>query len=179
MMGRKQRKELFSWAMTLSIAIGVALVLRSYVVINAAVPTGSMENTIEPGDNLFGYRLAYLSSKPERGDIVIFLNPDKESEKYIKRIIGLPGEKVTITEGRVYINDSTEPLVEDYLKEEWVCGTGPYEFEVPEGCYFMMGDNRNYSKDSRFWEHPFVSEDKILGKALFIYFPFNHFGKLE
>ena len=138
-----------------------------------------MEHTIEPGDNLFGFRLAYLNSEPERGDIIIFKFPDDESEKYVKRVIGLPGEKIRITDGKVYINDSAEPLQEDYLKEEWIRATGPYEFEIPEGSYFVMGDNRNNSYDSRYWQHTFVTKDEIIGEALFIYYPFSHFGKLE
>ena len=78
--------------MTLLAAFVLALVLKNYVIINATVPTGSMENTIEPGDDLFGFRLAYKFSEPERGDIVIFKFPDDESQKYVKRVIGLPGE---------------------------------------------------------------------------------------
>lgn len=172
-------RELLSWLSYFAAAIVVAFLLKNFVIINATVPTGSMENTILPGDDLFGFRLSYLFSEPERGDIIIFKFPDDETEKYVKRIIGLPGEKVTITGGKVYINDSEEPLEEDYLKEEWVLATGPFEYEVPEGCYFVMGDNRNNSYDSRYWEHTFVSEDEIIGEALFIYFPFNRFGKLE
>ena len=72
------------------------------------------------GDRLFGFRLSYLMEDPKRGDIVIFKYPDNESINYIKRIIGLPGETVTIKDSKVYINDSTTPLKEDYLKEEWV-----------------------------------------------------------
>ena len=67
-------------------------------------------------------------------------------------------------------------LQEDYLKEEWTVATGPYTFEVPEGSYFMMGDNRNDSWDARYWSNTYVTKDKILGKALFTYWPFAHFG---
>lgn len=171
--------EVVSWIMTFAVAIVAALLLKNFVIINATVPTGSMENTILPGDDLLGFRLAYLFSEPERGDIIIFKFPDDESQKFIKRIIGLPGELVQITDGKIYIDGSEEPLEEDYLKEEWVVSTGPYEFVVPEGCYFVMGDNRNNSKDSRYWEQPFVTEDEIIGKAEFIYFPFNRFTKLK
>ena len=141
-------KEVLSWCMTLLAAFVLALVLKNYVIINATVPTGSMENTIEPGDDLFGFRLAYKFSEPERGDIVIFKFPDDESQKYVKRVIGLPGEKVTITEGKIYINNSDVPLEEDYLKEDWVRATGPFSFEVPEDSYLVLGDNRNDSYDA-------------------------------
>jgi signal peptidase I len=120
-----------------------------------------------------------LLSEPERGDIVIFKFPDDESQKFIKRIIGLPGEKVVIEDGKIYINDSEVPLEETYLKEEWVVGTGPYEFNVPEGCYFVMGDNRNDSNDARFWDNTYVTAEEIIGKAEFIYYPFNHIKSLR
>ena len=172
-------KEAASWILTFAIAIAVALILRNYVLINANVPTGSMENTIVTGADMFGYRLAYLNSDPERGDIIIFRFPDNEKEKYVKRIIGLPGETVTINEGKIYINDATEPLEEEYLKEDWVEAAGPYVFQVPENSYFVMGDNRNNSYDSRYWDNTFVTREEIIGKALFVYYPFNHMGTLN
>ena len=160
------------------IAIAVALVLKNYVIINATVPTGSMEHTIEPGDDLFGLRLAYTFSEPQRGDIIIFKFPDDESEKYVKRVIGLPGEKVTIIDSQIYINDSETPLEEDYLKEEWIRATGPYEFEVPEDSYLVLGDNRNDSYDARYWENTYVTKEAIIGKAYVVYYPFSRFGSL-
>ena len=171
-------REVVSWCLTFVFAIAVALILKNFVIINATVPTGSMEHTIEPGDDLFGLRIAYAFSEPKRGDIIIFKFPDDESEKYVKRIIGLPGEKVTITEGKIYIDDSETPLEEDYLKEEWVRATGPFEFEVPEGCYLVLGDNRNDSYDARYWENTYVTEDEIIGKAYMIYYPFDRLGSL-
>ena len=171
--------EIVSWVATLAAAVALAFLLKNFVIINATVPTGSMENTIMPGDDILGFRLAYLKSEPQRGDVVIFKFPDDESQKYVKRIIGLPGETVTIDNGKVYINNSPDPLEEDYLKEEWVNAAGPYVYQVPENSYFVMGDNRNDSYDSRYWTNTFVTKDKIIGKALFIYFPFDHLGKLE
>lgn len=173
------KKEILSWVVTLLITFVCIFVLKNYVIINAMVPTGSMENTIMPDDQLFGNRLAYVFDDPERGDIIFFYFPDDETQKYVKRIIGLPGEKVTIKDAKVYINDSEVPLEEPYLKEEWVLGTGPYEFEVPEGCYFVMGDNRNSSKDARVWNNPYVAREKIIGEAGFIYFPFDRIGVVE
>lgn len=171
-------REVVSWVMTFVVAIAAALLLKNYVIINATVPTGSMENTILPGDDLVGFRLAYLFSEPKRGDIIIFNWPDDESQKYIKRVIGLPGDKVVINEGQIFINDSQEPLDEAYLKEDWFIANGPYEYYVPEDCYFVMGDNRNDSKDSRYWINTYVTREEIVGKALFIYYPFNHIAGL-
>lgn len=176
---QRKKKEFFSLIVTFLLAMAVALVFKNYVIINANVPTGSMENTIMPGDNLFGYRLAYLNEEPQRGDIVFFYAPDDESQKYIKRIIGLPGEYIYITEGKIYIDNNEEPLDEPYLKEEWTKGTGTFVFQVPEGHYFMLGDNRNNSHDARFWINTYVSREKIIGKALFVYYPFNRIGGLE
>lgn len=171
--------EILSWVLTVLVAVLIAVFLKNFVIINATIPSGSMENTILKEDDLFGFRLAYMFKEPERGDIIIFQYPDNESEKYIKRIIGLPGEKVTISEGKIYINDSTEPLDEPYLKEEWTYMNSNMVFEVPENSYFVMGDNRNRSWDSRFWNNTYVSREQIIGKAGFRYYPFNRWGKVE
>lgn len=173
------KKEIKSFAFTLLITMSIVLVLKNFVIINANVPTGSMENTIMPGDNILGFRLAYLTEEPKRGDVIFFPFPDKETEKYVKRIIGLPGEKVTIIDAKIYINDSTEPLDEPYLKEEWTRGTGPFVFEIPEDCYLCLGDNRNRSVDAREWNNPYVAREKIIGKAMFTYFPFDRWGMVE
>ncbi|MGN0415932.1 MAG: signal peptidase I [Agathobacter sp.] len=170
--------EICSWILTFALAIGLALVLKNYVIINATVPTGSMEHTIEPGDDLFGLRLTYRFSEVQRGDIIIFRFPDDETQKYVKRVIGLPGETVTVNDGKIYIDDSETPLEEPYLKDEWVQATGPFEFEIPEDSYLVMGDNRNDSYDARYWENTYVTRDEIIGKAYMIYYPFSRFGSL-
>lgn len=171
-------RELLSWLLWLGFAIIVALFIRRFCIINATVTSGSMENTIMTGDKLIGNRLAYLKDTPERGDIIIFKYPDDESKKYVKRVIGLPGEIVTIIDSKIYINNSTIPLDESYLKEEWVNANGPFTYEVPEACYFVMGDNRNDSWDARYWTNTYVEEDKIFGKAVFRYWPLNEWKKL-
>ena len=173
------KKEIKSFAFTFLITIAIVFLLKNFVIINAMVPTGSMENTIMPGDNLLGFRLAYVTDEPERGDIIFFPFPDDETQKFVKRIIGLPGETVTILDGKIYIDDATEPLEEPYLKEEWTKGTGPYVFEIPEDSYLCLGDNRNRSADAREWNNPYVAKEKIIGKALFTYFPFDHWGAVE
>ena len=161
-------RELISWILLIVGAIAVAMIVNKTVLANTQVPTTSMANTIKAGDRLFGNRLAYLFSEPERGDIIIFKYPDNEEENYINRIIGLPGETVEIVKGVVYVNG--EELVEDYLKEEPLeLNFGPYE--VPEDSYFVMGDNRNWSHDARFWDNTYVHRDKIVAKAWFKYYP--------
>lgn len=162
-------REIISWVKVILSAILIAVIVDFFVIANAIVPTGSMETTIPAGSRIMGLRLYYLFAEPERGDIVIFKYPDDESVDYLKRIIGLPGETVEIIDGRVYIDGSEEPLEESYLSEIPTGDFGPYE--VPEDCYFMLGDNRAVSKDSRYWENTYVSKDKIVAKAMFMYYP--------
>ena len=167
-------REVISWALILLIAFIVGNCMNQYVLMKAVIPSGSMENTLQIDDRIFGLRIAYLFSKPERGDVVMFDYPDNESTLYVKRIIGLPGETIEIIEGKVYIweDDIGEDLMlieEPYLKETPIGSYGPYT--VPEGCYFMMGDNRNSSWDSRKWENKFVAKEKIRCKAWFRYSP--------
>ena len=164
-------KELFQWVLVIIGAVILAFLIDTYVIVNAQIPSGSMENTIMTGDRVFGNRLAYKFSDPKRFDIIIFKYPDDESQLFIKRIIGLPGETVEIHDGNIYINGSDTPLEDVDIKEPMEGSFGPYT--VPEGCYFVMGDNRNNSRDSRYWENTFVSEDEILGKAVLRYWPLN------
>lgn len=166
---QKIKKELIDIIKTIIIAIIVAFVITHFIIVNAVVPTGSMKNTIMPNDRLIAFRLSYLFSDPERYDIVVFKAPDDESTLYVKRIIGLPGEKVNIIDGKVFIDDQEVPLSDDYIMEDMLGSFGPYT--VPENSYFMLGDNRNDSQDSRYWENTFLPKENILGKVLFKYFP--------
>lgn len=168
--------------MIIAVVLIVTLV-NNVILINAKIPSESMEKTIMTGDRIFGFRLAYgininlfghkISKKtkdPKRFDIVIFKYPDDESQLFIKRVIGLPGEKVQITDGKVYINDSEIPLDDSFLPETPRGTFGPYE--VPENSYFVLGDNRNHSKDSRYWKTTsFVTFDELVGKAVIRYYP--------
>ena len=168
-MSSKAKDELISWIKTIAMAVAIALFINFAIIVNATVPTGSMENTIMTGDRVIALRLSYLFGKPERGDVAIFKYPDApegETVLYVKRVIGLPGETVEIIDGEVYIDG--EVLKEDYIRETTEGDWGPYE--VPEGCYFMMGDNRNNSLDARYWENKYVEEDDMLGKVLFKYY---------
>lgn len=129
-------------------------------------PTESMSPTIQPNDLL----LFQKNTSFERGDIVFFTPPiEGETKLYLKRVIGLPGEEIEVKNGSVSINGN--PLIEDYLYEEPV-----YEFPktlIPEGHYFMLGDNRNNSVDSSVWG--FVSKDKCKGKVIAIMLPIGRF----
>lgn len=162
-------KELWEYIKMIIFLVVVVLIVNNFLLINARVPSESMEKTIMTGDRFFGNRLAYLFDDPERFDIVVFKYPDDESQLFVKRVIGLPGETVEIKDGKVYINGSETPLDDSFTPETPTGDYGPYV--VPEGSYFMLGDNRNHSGDSRFWKQPYVEKEKIVGKAIFRYFP--------
>ena len=167
-------REILDYVIMIVVVVAGVYLLTEFIIINARIPTSSMEETIGVGDRIFGSRLAYKKSDPERFDIVIFKFPDDESKLYIKRVIGLPGDTVVILDGKVYINGSSEPLDDSFCPETPLGNFGPYS--VPEDSYFMLGDNRNYSADSRFWENTFVKRDKILGKAVLRYWPLSEIG---
>ena len=153
-------KELWEYIKMIIFVLIFVLVVNNFLIINAKIPSPSMENTIMTGDRIFGNRLAYVLGDPQRFDIVIFRYPDDESQLFIKRIIGLPGETVEITDGKVYIDGSETPLDDSFTPETPTGNYGPYT--VPENCYFMLGDNRNNSKDSRFWQNTYVEVRKNL-----------------
>jgi signal peptidase I len=164
------KKEIISWAKTVVFAVVFALCVNHFVIVNAKVPTGSMMDLINPNDRIVAFRLSYLFGKPERFDVAVFRYPDDREKLYVKRVIGLPGETVTIRQGKVYINDETTPLDDAFIREPPKAENfGPYE--VPMDSYFMMGDNRNTSLDSRYWDNKYVVKSDILGKVLIKYYP--------
>ena len=171
------KKEILSYVVMIAVVVTVVLFLNEFLIVNAKIPSSSMENTIMVNDQIFGNRLAYTSSDPERFDIIIFRFPDDESKLFIKRVIGMPGDVVKIVDGKVYLNDNTEPLDDSFCPEKPAGNYGPYI--VPANCYFVMGDNRNNSHDSRYWDNTFVRKDQILGKAFLRYWPVTRFGKIS
>ena len=161
----------------------VAAILAA-VVISFVRPTivkqTSMQDTLNPNDYIIMYRRAYSGDKePKRGDIVIFkseLQDENGKDKLlIKRVIGLPGDKITINDGKVYIND--KEYDESYLKDGYTTGS-VNNFKVPKGEYFVMGDNRVVSIDSRYSEVGCVKKDAIKGRAVLRLFPFTKIKKL-
>lgn len=162
------KKEVISWVKTILLALVLAGAVNSFLIVNAEVPTGSMENTIMTGDRILALRTSYWFDEPKAGDVAVFRYPDDPTGKtlYVKRIIGAEGDMVQVEGGRVYVNG--EVLEENYIAEITLGDFGPYI--VPEDSYFMMGDNRNHSLDSRYWENKFVYEDEILGKVVLRYY---------
>ncbi len=176
---KSKLREAIDFCIPIVAAIIIAIILKTCIFANVVVPTGSMLNTIQEGDRLIASRLSYISDEPERYDIVIFDFPDDESVQFVKRVIGLPGETVEIKDGIVFVTTADGKTIE--LDDSFVTTcvpTGDFgPFEVPEDCYFMMGDNRNTSWDSRYWDNKFVHKSKIIGKAMFRYYP--SIGRVE
>lgn len=140
----------------------------------------SMQDTLNPNDYIIMYRMAYSGGKePKRGDIIIFkseLQDENGKDKLlIKRVIGLPGDKITINDGKVYIND--KEYDESYIKDGYTSGS-VNNLKVPDGEYFVMGDNRVVSIDSRYSEVGCVKKDAIKGRAVLRLFPFTKIKKL-
>lgn len=167
------KKFINEWIIPMVVAIVIVLFLNRFIFILVTVPTGSMETTIMPGDRLYVNRLFDINDV-KRGDILVFYS-DEMDARLVKRLIGLPGETVEINEnGEVFING--EKLEEPYARE---ARGAAQAYEIPEGKYFFLGDNRPISVDARYWSNPYIPEDKIIGNAAFRFFPLNRIGKLE
>lgn len=147
-------KEWFIYIFVLVITI---LICRC-ILFFGVVPSGSMLPTIQEGDIIVGNRLA--KDNIERYDVIIFQYPDDPSKIFVKRVIGLPGEIIEIQNGTVYADG--DKLKDDFVKERSL-DSGRYI--VPQGSYFVMGDNRNGSNDSRFWENKYVGDDMVYAKV--------------
>ena len=187
-------KRMMAWVLgyvdVLLSALIIALVIRSTVIEPFRIPSSSMEDTLLIGDHLFvnrfvyGLRVPFMKSRPlalrqpARGDIVVFIPPHQRDKDFIKRVVGVPGDVVEIRDQEVYVNGKKqdEPFV---LHKDSALGARGFfvprdnmkKVTVPPGSYFMMGDNRDRSEDSRYWG--FASLADIKGKALLIYFSWN------
>ncbi|NLL52931.1 MAG: signal peptidase I [Peptococcaceae bacterium] len=174
--GVKILKSLLEWVIIIAVAFLLSLVIRNFVIDTRIVPTGSMLPTIQLDDRLIVDRLFYKFDTINRGDIVVFKSTKDmipEDEDLVKRAIGLPGEEVQIKNGKVYING--QALYEPYIAEAPIYEYGPVT--VPANSYFMLGDNRNDSKDSHVWG--FVDSDLILGRVWIRYWPLDRFGSID
>ncbi len=158
----------------LGMAVGLAIVLRIFVVQAFTIPSGSMIPTLLVGDYILVNKFIYHFTSVGRGDIVVFRSPEDLDRDYIKRIIGQPGEEIAIKGGVVFVNG--QPLKEAYADAHSPGGLGRHMGTwgprvVPPGYYFLLGDNRNNSRDSRVWG--FLDGGLIRGRAFLIYFSWN------
>ena len=154
----------------------IVIILFQTVFMLSLIPSSSMEPTIEVNNVVFSTRYDVKEDDIERFDILVFIPPDNPDITYIKRVIGLPGETIEVKEGKVYA-DGVE-LDDSFIKAP-MNQTGDGTYVVPEHCYFFIGDNRNNSKDSRFWDNPYVPADDIQAKAKCILFPFTDICSLS
>ncbi len=192
------KTEIVSFFKTLAMILGLAMVLRVCVIEPFKIPSGSMIPTLQIGDFIlvlkfrYGLRLPYLVdapvswAQPKRGDVVVFTRPDDPNTpseddsqiNIIKRVVGLPGDTVEVDGARVLVNG--EELSEPYAR--WAEG-GSFEGQfgpskVPEGHVLLLGDNRDHSKDSRFWTKPFLDMKRIKGQAVVIFWSWDSFGRI-
>jgi signal peptidase I len=214
----KHKSFFKEWVEPFLIAAVVALFIRQFSVEAFKIPSGSMIPTLDIGDHLlvnkfiYGPRIPFTDTRiftwkePQRGEIIVFKYPENESKNFIKRVVGVPGDKREIKNGRMFINDQPVPIIARGTFEEREQGTGSHYYEkprlfeeqlgivkheiqylrdqsnydfgpklVPAESVFVMGDNRDNSQDSRFWG--FVKYEKILGRALIIYWSWDGDGR--
>ena len=173
---KSMKQEIFEWVMVFVVAAALAFVVRTFIFEPVRVDGSSMLNTLTDGDFMIATKYDYLAGDPERFDVVICDYPNTSDGKYrVKRVIGLPGDTVELVAGELYING--EHLEQQFDMTDNAAYFGPYT--VPEGHYFVMGDNRNNSKDSRSTLVGALPRSMIRGHVRMVVFPFSHAGAVE
>jgi signal peptidase I len=160
------------WIRDLLISVCASILIITFLYQPVRVEGTSMLPRLEDSDRLFVNKFVYHFSSIERGDVVVFRYPLNPEQSYIKRVIALPGDRLRINHGQVWVNGN--PLKENYVPEEYQDSDSMAEIIVPEGFYFMMGDHRNISWDSRKFGP--VDRSLIYGKAVFVYWPTRDAG---
>jgi signal peptidase I len=171
--------EIFIWAAQIAAVIFLAYFIIYYALEKTSMIGSSMETTLNAEDSIIINKFSYRFSDPKRFDIVVFKQSGREHSYYnIKRIIGLPGEKVQIKDGSIYINGA---VIENHINSELMVNYGLAEEEIllEENEYFVLGDNRNNSEDSRFASIGNIRRNEIIGKAFIRLSPFNFVNKLN
>ena len=181
----RRRRLIIEYAIIAIVAVLVAVLVQAYIVKPYRIPSESMENTLMPGDRVFVNRFIYHFKDVNRGNVVVFKSPS-DGTVLIKRVIGLPGNVISLKDGSVYVDG--KKLDEPYVRTDAGAPepTEPFDngepwdlqkpYTVPAGNYFMMGDNRTNSGDSR--EFGPVSQNALIGEAFFIYWPLNRIGTI-
>ncbi|MBU1006072.1 MAG: signal peptidase I [Candidatus Omnitrophica bacterium] len=161
------------WVEPIVIAVILALIIRTFIVQAFKIPTGSMRPTLMEGDRILVNKFIYKFTKPKRSDIIVFISPEDKKKDFIKRLIGLSGENVEISNGTILINGkAVDP--DSVMKERYYYNRGDFGekgqiIEVPEDAYYALGDNSISSRDSRYWG--FLPKKYLIGKAFLIYWP--------
>lgn len=170
---QKKRNSWFEWVKTILISVFIAVFIKSFVLSTSIVEGESMAPTLKDGNRIIFNKFIYLIDKPKRGDIVIIKKPSKS---YVKRIIALPGETIEMKDGTLYINH--EAYEQNFITDDLVKRTAPIDrTEVPPGSYYVMGDNRPISKDSRDLSgFGFIKEEQIIGRSEIIFYPFDEWS---
>ena len=184
---RRQRKkinlplvrEVLSWIVELVVVIGLAYVLVSFFGIRTNVVGQAMEQTLENDDDILVNKFVYIISKPKQGDVIVFLpNGNKKSHYYVRRVVAVPGDTVQIKDGALYVNDELYKESTDVASME-DAGIASDAVKLEKDEYFVLGDNRNNSEDSRYANIGNVKRDYIIGKAWFRFSGLGSFGTIK
>ena len=167
--------DLKSWSRDILLAISIAIFMVIFIIQPVKVEGTSMQPQLSDQDRIFVNRFIYRFTEIDRGDVVVFWYPLDQRKSFIKRVIGIPGDSVEIRRGLVYINGKL--LNEPYLESDFRDFRSFGKVIVPQGQYYVLGDHRNSSNDSRNWG--FVEKSLIYGKAVFSYWPVSHVGLVE
>lgn len=177
----KIKEVIIEYAKSILIAIILALLIRTFIVQAFKIPSGSMQPTLTPGDRILVNRFIYRFKEPQRGDVIVFKYPQDMKKDFIKRLVASGGEEIKIASGDIVVNGEivTSPSI---FKERHYYNRGSYgeqgqTVNVPEGYLYVLGDNSNSSRDSRYWG--FVPRKNLLGKAFVIYWPLRRIGSIK
>ena len=168
------REELRSWARDLLVAVAMAAVIIVFLYQPVKVEGTSMVPLLSDQERIFVNKFVYRFEPISRGDVVVFWYPLDHTNSFIKRVVGLPGETVEIREGRLYVDGNL--LSQQYVPAEYLDSSSSGPLHVPPDSYFVMGDHRSSSNDSRVFGP--VPREAIYGKAVFAYWPFDRFGTI-
>lgn len=179
------KREIFEWIMVFVVAFVLAFVVRTFLFEPVSVDGQSMMNTLQDHEFMIATKYDYLFGDPERFDVVICHYPDRVRpgilgigempENFVKRVIGLPGETIELRAGELYVNG--EHVEQNFDKTASTRDYGPYT--VPQGCYFVMGDNRDHSNDSRNPQVGALSRSAITGHVQFVVFPLDSIRRID
>jgi signal peptidase I len=187
-----KRSKLIDYGIVAVVAIALALLVQAFIVKPYRIPSESMASTLQPGDRVLVNRVVYRLREPHRGDVLVFRYPEDRNVVFIKRIVGVPGDTLQVREGRLWVNGrlveepyvhrtagrrdptaASVPAAGTTMREPWSLA---HPYTVPAASYFVMGDNRMDSEDSRFWGT--VPRADIIGEGFIVYWPFGRWAAL-